>query len=48
VSVINIGSWRKDELIHNTFLKVNKNDVGLYRFRTEKIEPLNRVKKEDL
>jgi UDP-2,3-diacylglucosamine pyrophosphatase LpxH len=47
-SVINIGSWRKDELIHNTFLKVNKNDVGLYRFRKEKIEPLNRVKKEDL
>jgi UDP-2,3-diacylglucosamine pyrophosphatase LpxH len=46
--VINIGSWRKDELIHNTFLRIEEDKVGLYVFKKEKIEQLKTVNKEDM
>lgn len=46
--VINLGSWRKDESIHNIFLKIDNDQIELFRYSKEKIEPLNRIDKNDL
>jgi UDP-2,3-diacylglucosamine pyrophosphatase LpxH len=46
--VINLGSWRKDELIHNTFLKIEDDKVGLYIYKEEKIEQLKTINKREL
>ncbi len=46
--VINLGSWRKDELIHNTFLRIEKGSIDLFRYTNEKIEILKKIRKEDL
>lgn len=46
--VINLGSWRKDESMHNIFLKIDEDNVNLFRYSTQKIEAMKRIDKNNL